>query len=90
MRFRLALFAAWHLGADYGDRRTIRKKLRDAYDTASKAVHLGDVESTQQNRDLLFDAQALCRSGALRLLKVGEPQDWGNLILGAGEQTGLS
>ena len=90
MRFRLPLFAAWHLGADYEDRKTIRKKLRDAYDTASKAVHLGDVESTQQNRDLLSDAQALCRSGALRLLKDGEPQDWGNLILGAGEQAGHS
>ena len=87
MRFRLALFAAWHLGADYEDRKTIRKKLRDAYDTASKAVHLGHVESTQQNRDLLSDAQALCRRGALRLLKDGAPQDWGNLILGADEQS---
>ena len=90
MRFRLALFAAWHLGADYEDRKTIRKKLRDAYDKASKAVHSGHVESTQENEDLLFDAQALCRRGALRLLKDGAPQDWGNLILGADEQTGLS
>ena len=90
MRFRLALFGAWHLGTDYEDRRTIRKKLRDAYDTASKAVHSGHVESTQENRDLLSDAQALCRRGALRLLKDGAPQDWGDLILGADEQTGLS
>ncbi|WP_419929644.1 hypothetical protein [Candidatus Poriferisocius sp.] len=85
MRFRLALFAAWHLGADHEERKTIRKKFRDAYDTASKAVHLGHVESTQQNRDLLSDAQALCRRGALRLLKDGEPQDWGNLVLGPDE-----
>ena len=90
MRFRLALFGAWHLGTDYEDRKTIRKKLRDAYDTASKAVHSGHVESTQENRDLLSDAQALCRRGALRLLKDGAPQDWGDLILGADEQTGLS
>ena len=90
MRFRLALFGAWHLGTDYEDRRTIRKKLRDAYDTASKAVHSGHVESTQENRDLLSDAQALCRRGALRLLKEGAPQDWGDLILGADEQTGGS
>ena len=88
MRFRLALFGAWHLGTDYEDRKTIRKKLRDAYDTASKAVHSGHVESTQENRDLLSDAQALCRRGALRLLKDGAPQDWGDLILGADEQTG--
>ena len=90
MRFRLALFAAWHLGADYEDRKTIRRKLRDAYDTASKAVHSGHVESTQENEGLLFDAQALCRRGALRLLKDGAPRDWGDLILGADEQTGLS
>ena len=90
MRFRLALFAAWHLGADYEDRKTIRKKLRDAYDKASKAVHRGHVESTQENRDLLSDAQALCRRGALKLLKDGAPRDWGDLILGADEQTGLS
>lgn len=89
MRFRLPLFGAWHLGADFEDRKAIRKKLRDAYDTASQAVHLGFVESTQENRDLLSDAQALCRRGALRLLKDGEPQDWGNLVLGADEQTGL-
>ena len=88
MRFRLALFAAWHLGADYEERNTIRTKLRGAYDKASKAVHLGHVESTQENRDLLSDAQALCRRGVLRLLKDGAPQDWGNLILGADEQTG--
>ena len=90
MRFRLALFGAWHLGADYEDRKTIRKKLLDAYDTASKAVHLGYVESTQENRDLLSDAQALCRRAALRLLKDDERQDWGDLVLGAYEQTSHS
>ena len=90
MRFRLAVFGAWHLGADFADRRTIRKKLRDAYDRASGAVHLGIVENTPENRDLLSDAQALCRRGALRLIADGEPQDWGDLILGADEQTDLS
>lgn len=86
MRFKLALFGAWHLGADYDDRRVIRKKLRDAYDRASQAVHNGHVENTQENRDLFSDAQALCRRGILRLLKNGAPQDWVDLALGANEQ----
>ena len=34
MRFRLSLFGAWHLGSEIGDRRLIRKRLRDAYDVA--------------------------------------------------------
>ena len=43
MRFRLALCGAWHLGADFEERRSIRRALRDAYDTASKAVHEGEL-----------------------------------------------
>ena len=88
MSFRLALYGAWHLGTDYQDRRTIRKALRDAYGTASKAVHRGHVKSTPITRNLLSEAQALCRRGTLRLLKDGEPQDWESLILGADEQSG--
>lgn len=42
MRFRLALFGAWHLGETYAKRQEIRKILRDAYDKASGAVHTGE------------------------------------------------
>ena len=41
MRFRLALFGAWHLADGPDGRRSVRKTLRDAYDDASTAVHLG-------------------------------------------------
>ena len=82
MRFRLALFGAWHLGADLDERRSIRKILRDAYDTASGAVHVGEVPGDE--RANLSDAQDLCRQGILKLLLEGPPQDWGELILGAG------
>ena len=81
MRFRLALFGAWHLGADLQDRRSIRKALRDAYDTASKAVHEGELPQTA--RPTLPEAQDLCRRGILRLLLEGPPDDWGDLVLGA-------
>ena len=43
MRFRLALFGAWHLSANLDERRSVRRALRDAYAMASKAVHVGEV-----------------------------------------------
>ena len=81
MRFRLALFGAWHLATDLDDRRSIRKSLRDAYDTASGAVHAGEV--ADEARASLSGAQDLCRHAILKLLLEGPPRDWGDLILGA-------
>lgn len=83
MRFRLALFAAWHLGDDLSERREIRKRTRQAYNTASGAVHAGQIEFNEENENLLRDAQALCRRGILKLLERGQPADWSDLILGS-------
>lgn len=80
-RFKLPLFGAWHLGTDFEERKCIRKKLRQVYDAASKAVHSGDLEYFE-NQQLLSTAQDLCRRGILKLLKEGVPSDWGDLILG--------
>ena len=82
MRFRLSIFGAWHLGADFRERQTIRKRLRDAYDAASAAVHAGHIDHSPENRQLLSEGQALCRRGIIRLINHGEPRDWGDLILG--------
>ena len=95
MRFRLALIGAWHLGADFQERKRIRKTLRDAYDTASKAVHGGDIDhggkkptednsriQWRKNQQLLSDAQDIVRRGLLKMLREGPPRDWGDLILG--------
>ncbi len=82
MRFRLALFGAWHLGIDFKNRSEIRKKLRDVYDMASKAVHSGNVDINDKNQELLSDVQDLSRRGILKLLQEGFPEDWGALILG--------
>lgn len=84
MRFRLSMFGAWHLGTDFHERRRIRKRIRDAYDRASGAVHKGAVEYSPENLELLSDGQDFCRQGILKLLSEGEPDDWGDLILGAG------
>ena len=85
MRFRLALFGAWHLGDDLEKRQTIRKTIRDAYDGASGVVHGRDLEYNESNRKLLADAQDLCRQGILRLIEEGipSPEEWGDLILGS-------
>ncbi|MDE0312064.1 MAG: HEPN domain-containing protein [Caldilineaceae bacterium] len=81
MRFRLALAGAWHLGTDFEERKKIFRSLRDAYDVASKAVHSGDLEYSE-NQQLLSTTQDLCRCGILKLLRGGPPSDWGNLLLG--------
>lgn len=81
LRFKLSLFGAWHLGTDFEERKCIRKKLRQVYDAASKAVHSGDLEYLEYQQ-LLSTAQNLCRRGILKLLREGPPRDWGDLILG--------
>ena len=81
LRFKLSLFGAWHLGADFKERKCIRKKLRQVYDAASKAVHSGDLDYFEY-QPLLSTAQDLCRRGLLKLLREGPPRNWGDLILG--------
>ena len=90
MRFRLALFGAWHLGANVNERKKIRKTLRDTYDIASKAVHGGNLEFSEGNRSLLAEGQRLCRLGILKILKEGGPDDWGELILGSDDRKAKS
>ncbi|MCY4144127.1 MAG: hypothetical protein OXG08_10660, partial [Gammaproteobacteria bacterium] len=82
LRFRLATRGAWDLGADFEERRKNYRTLRDAYDRASNAVHRGEVEDTSENRDVLKDAQDLCRKGILKRLHETETPDWIELILG--------
>ena len=82
--FRLATHGAWHLGADFSERCEYQQTLRDAYDLASKAVHTGEVENTRGNRDLLTDAQDLCRKGILKRIGETEEPKWSEMILGKG------
>lgn len=98
MGFRVALFGAWHLGADLEERRTLRKTLRDAYGAASRAVHYGDVDSGRSARrkredpagrwreheKLLSETQGILRRGLLAVIANGPPPDWGDLVLGGG------
>lgn len=84
MSFRLAHFGAWHLGSNFEERKEIRDTLKRAYGQASRAVHDGQVQFTEDNRQLLLQTQVLCRRGILKLLQEGEPKDWGDIVLGSG------
>ena len=80
--FRLATRGAWHLGADFDERREYHTTLRKAYDIGSKAVHASGIESSEENLKLLADAQDLCRKGILKRLDETREPNWNELILG--------
>lgn len=82
LSFRLATHGAWHLGANFDERQSYYKILRDAYRTASTAVHKGIVTDTRTSRKILTDAQDLCRLGILKRLGEGDEPEWNALILG--------
>ena len=82
LRFRLATNGAWHLGDTYHERKKHWQLLRDAYDLASKAVHLGEVDFTDENQRILTQARSLCRAGILRWLDESGNPGWNDLILG--------
>ena len=82
MRFRLALSGAWFLGTNLEDRKRVRRILVKAYDTASQAVHNGEIDDNAIHRKLLADAQNLCRQAILKMLEEGAPSDWLELVLG--------
>lgn len=78
--FRIATHGAWHLGTTPGERSRYFKTLRDAYRTASAAVHgsgLGEAQLLQ-----LKEASSACREGILRRLEEDTEPDWSSLIMG--------
>jgi len=82
LSFRLAIRGAWHLGRNYEERLECQKTLRDAYNTASKAIHATTKPYTPEDEKLLRAAQDLCRKGILKRLDECGTPDWNGLILG--------
>ena len=85
LKFRLASNGAWLVGKDGVRRKRAWETLCDAYDTASKAVHQGELKSTDKHRNLLGNAQSVCREGILGVLRddvrVSDSAYWNDLIL---------
>ena len=81
MRFRLSLFGAWHLGVSLDERRRIRRTLRDAYDMASKAVHLGEVPGRGANDSVTrtgsLPARGYSSFSTKAFRRTGEIWSWG-------------
>ena len=81
-RFRVSTCGAWYLGKDFSSRRTYQKILRDSYDLASRGAHAGEISYSEANRELLANAQDLCREGILKRLKESKDPMWNELVLG--------
>ena len=84
LRFRLAFLGAWHLGADYQERRRYYDLLRNAYDCGSEAVHAGYVKDTPKNREILAASQGACRKAILKRLAETEEPAWDQVDVALG------
>ena len=80
--FRIATYAAWHLGDDFEARRTCSETLRKVYDDSSRAVHAGKLKHTAKDEELVSRGQDFCRMGILKSLEEIEKPNWNELILG--------
>lgn len=87
LRFRLALLGAWHLGADFDERRQYYDLLRKAYDRGSEAVHTGAVKDRSDNRDTLAAAQRACRTAIMKRLAESEKPAWDEVEVALGAPT---
>ena len=92
IRFRFSLHAAWHLGKDKEQRKTLMKEFKAIYDWRSTAVHTGKLpkkengkrkkpHTEEEVREFITRAQDLCRRSIIKILKKGEFPNWNNLIL---------
>ena len=82
LSFRLALRAAWYLGAEGHECARIFDALRKAYSIGSKAVHTGEGYDYMIPAGLA-EAQDVCRRAILRrIIEGGKPPDWNEIVLG--------
>ncbi len=82
LSFRLALRAAWYLGAEGDERSKIFDAVRDAYNIGSKAVHTGEGYDDVIPANLAA-AQDICLTSILRRIREGgKPPNWKKVVLG--------
>lgn len=81
LRYRAAVRAAWFLGKDGSERRTIFDSIKRAYDARSKAVHTGALTDQRLIKNLP-EADKLCADAICRVIGDGGfPVEWDALIL---------
>ena len=82
LRHRLALRAAWHLGASVEDRKAIMGDMRKIYSLRSRAVHSGVVPSTEATTRLRTRAEQLALTAIRKVIERGSFPDWERIVLG--------
>ncbi len=83
-RFRIATYAAWHLGRDFQERAHINDILGKVYKAASAVIHGGKTNLTRKHPELVSAAEDICRKGILKRLKNPASSNWEMMILGGG------
>ena len=81
LRFRLALRAAWHLGASSSERVRLMQEFGDVYKLRSKAVHAGSVDDRADTRGTLASAQQHCRRAIVKFITDGGFPEWDRLVV---------
>ena len=79
-RFRVAISGAWHLGETFEKRYNYYNILSKVYGDASEVIHAGEINQT--DKELLANAQDICREGILKRIAATEDPAWDELILG--------
>ena len=82
-----ALHAAWHLGKNKTERKSLRDEFKHIYSARSDAVHTGKLRgkwSTPQFNieNLISRTQSLCWQGITSIIDAGELPDWDDLAMG--------
>ena len=86
---KLAIRAAWFLGANPDERSSILKSVRKFYAIRSAIVHSGKAKQSRREVSSAFsDGFDLSRSTVRKLLRDGRPSDWDELVV-AGEHLQL-
>ena len=82
--FRVSTLVAWHLGKNLQERLAHQLTIRDVYRLASRVIHGDVVKLVPDNRQLLTQAQDLCRAGILKVLHDdGRIPNWRAVALGS-------
>ncbi len=81
LRFRLGLYAAWHLGTCSSERLRLVREFRTIYDLRSKAVHTGVIAENPDTQDTLAKAQDHCRQAIIKFITDGKFPDWDRLVI---------
>ena len=71
------------MGADFEESQRYRKTLAKKSSRATRAIHAGMWVLKREDREILADAQDLCRRGTLKRLDEREKPNWDALILGS-------